>query len=100
MQPAVGAFDLAFGLRGEGMDYFDTQAAHHLLPLSVNLISLCAAPTRQNVLSPNAVPSLNKSKDTQGVDIVTHGHATGGHQALYSLNMCPSGLLGDKIGIE
>ncbi len=71
LKPAIGAFDLASGLRGKGIDDLETQAAHHLSPLRVDIVS------PKHMLPPYAVPSLYKAEDAQGVNVVVQGQAEG-----------------------
>jgi hypothetical protein len=64
LEPAIRSFHLTFGLRGEGKDHIDTQKPHHLSPLGIDVIGL------EDVFSPEAIPSLDETKDSEGVDIV------------------------------
>ena len=64
LEPAIGSFDFTFGLRGEGISNFDVTVLEDLFPLGIGVIG------QQVVLSPEGIPSLDKSKDGMGVDII------------------------------
>lgn len=71
LQPAVGPFDLAFGLGRQGEVNIHPKDAHHLSPLGVDIICL------EDMLAPDAIPSLDEAKHTQGVHVVAQGDAIG-----------------------
>jgi hypothetical protein len=102
LHPAIGALDLAFGLGREGMEDFHAQDLHHALPphrswglqLGIGLISL------EDVLTPDAVASLDEAEDTQGVDIVAQEDAIGLHEDLGCQDVVPGCLHGEEVGEE
>ena len=65
LEPTIGSFDLAFGLRREGMDDLDIALLQHLFPLGSRLIGL------KVVLIPERVSSPDKAKDRVGIDIIS-----------------------------
>ena len=71
LQPAVGSFDLAFGLGRQGESNIHPKDAHYLSPLGVDIVCL------EDMLAPNAIPSLDEAKHTQGVHVVAQGDAIG-----------------------
>ena len=64
LEPAIGSFDFTFGLGREGEGDIDTEKTHHLSPLGIDVIGL------EDVFSPEAIPSLDETKDSKGIDIV------------------------------
>ena len=71
LQPAIGPFDLAFGLGRRGEFNIHSKDAHHLSPLGVDIVRL------EDMLAPDAIPSLDEAKHTQGVHVVAQGNAIG-----------------------
>ena len=94
LQPAVRAFHLALGLRGEGIG--DIHSSRRITWRHCGSMSsvwrIC--------LRQMAVPVLNKAEDPQIVHVVAQRQSIGLHHGLRSLNMGPGGLLRDKIGVE
>ena len=64
LEPAVGSFHLSFGLGGEGIGDFHIAILKDLFPLRRGLIG------QEVVISPERIPSLDKSKDGVRVHIV------------------------------
>jgi len=64
LEPAIGSFDLTFGLGREGEGDIDAQKPHHLSPRGIDVIGL------EDVFTPEAISSLDKTKDSEGIDIV------------------------------
>ena len=91
LEPAIGSFDFAFGLREEGIGHIDTQDTHRHAPLGIDIIGL------EDMLAPDAVSSLDEAEDSQGVDVVAQGDAVGLHQGLGGLKVGASGLFGEEI---
>ena len=91
LQPAVGSFDLAFGLRRESVGHIHSEDAHHSSPLRISIIGL------EYMLAPNTVSSLDEAKDTQRIDVVAQGEPVCLHEGLGGLDMGPGGLLAEEI---
>ena len=64
LEPAIRAFYFSFGLWRQGIGDFYIAILKDLLPLRCGLVG------QEVVLSPEGVPSLDKSKDGMGVYIV------------------------------
>jgi len=64
LEPAVGSFDLASGLGGEGMDDLYVAVLEDLFPLRGGFIG------EEVVLIPEGVSSSDKSEDGVRVDVV------------------------------
>ncbi len=94
LEPAVGSFHFTFGLRREGKDHVDAQGAHHLSPLGISIIGL------EDVFSPEAISSLDETKDSQRVYVVTQRQSIGLNQSLGCLDMGPGGLFGEEVSKE
>lgn len=67
LEPAIGSFDFASGLRGEGMDDLYIAVLEDLFPLRGGFIG------EEVVLIPEGVSSSDKSEDGVRVDIVGVG---------------------------
>jgi hypothetical protein len=94
LEPARGSFDLASGLRREGVNDLHMAVFQHLFPLRGGFIG------QKVVFSPEGVPSLNKSKDTVGVYIIGVRKSISEYDVLESNNMGPAGFFSDQSGIE
>jgi len=94
LEPPVGAFHFAFGLRRQGIGNFHITILQNLFPLRGGFIS------KEVVFSPEGVSSLNESKDRVGVDVVGVRESVLKDDALEGQDMSPSGLLFDQSGIE
>jgi len=64
LEPAVGSFDLASGLRGEGMDDLYIAVLENLFPLRGGFIG------EEVMLIPQGVSSPDKSEDGVRIDVV------------------------------
>jgi hypothetical protein len=64
LEPTIGSFDFASGLRGKGMDDLHIALLEHLFPLRSRLIGL------KVVLIPEGVSSPDKPKDRVGIDVI------------------------------
>ena len=62
LEPAVGSFDLASGLRGEGMDDLDIAVSENLFPLRDGFVG------QEVVFIPEGVSSPDKSEDGVRID--------------------------------
>ena len=67
LAPAIGSFDFASGLRGEGMDDLYIAVLEDLFPLRGGFIG------EEVVLIPEGVSSPDKSKDGVRIDIIGEG---------------------------
>jgi len=94
LEPAVRAFHFPFGLGRQGIGDFHIAILEDLLPLRSGLIG------EEVMLSPEGIPSLDKSKDGMGVDIVGVREPVFEDDALQSQDMGPGGLLFDQSGIK
>jgi len=50
------------------------------------------------MLSPDAIPSLDKAEYSQGINIVAQGDSVGKHYTLGSFDMSPGGFLFEEVG--
>jgi hypothetical protein len=64
LEPTIGSFHFALGLRGKGIGDFHVTILQNLFPLRSGLIG------QKVMFSPEGVPSLNKSKNPVGVHII------------------------------
>jgi hypothetical protein len=64
LEPTIGSFDFASGLRGKGMDDLHIALLQHLFPLRSRLIG------QKVMLIPEGVSSPDKPKDRVGIDII------------------------------
>jgi hypothetical protein len=94
LEPAIGAFHFPFRLWRQGIGDFDITIIQDLLPLRGGLIG------QEEVLSPEGVPPLNKSKDGMGVDIIGVRESVSKDDGLKSEDMSPGGFLFDQSGIK
>jgi hypothetical protein len=94
LEPAVGSFDFASGLRGEGMDDLDIAVSENLFPLKDGFVG------QEVVLIPEGVSSSDKSEDGVRIDIVGVGESEAEDDGLEGQDMGPAGLFLDQNGIE
>jgi hypothetical protein len=94
LEPAIGAFHFSFGLWRQGIGDFHIAILKDLLPLRGDLIG------QEVVLSPEGVPSLDKSEDGVGVYIVAVRESVLKDDGLEGQNMSPSGFLFGQSGIK
>jgi hypothetical protein len=64
LEPTIGSFDFASGLRGKGMGDLHIAVLEHLFPLGGRLIG------QKVVLIPEGVSSPDKPKDRVRIDII------------------------------
>ena len=93
LEPGVGAFDLASGLRGEGVDDVDAAVIHDLLlpkggppALGVDLVGY------QVMFAPQGVAALDEAEDGRGVNVVGEGAAECGNEGVRGTDMEPGGF--------
>jgi hypothetical protein len=94
LEPTVGSFDLASGLRGKGVDDFYIAVLEDLFPLRGGFIG------QEVVLIPEGVPSPDKSEDGVRIDIVSVRESILEDDRLQGQDMGPAGLFVDQNGIE
>ena len=94
LEPTIGPFHFALGLRRKGIGNFDITILQDLFPLRVSFIG------EQMVFSPEGVPSLDESKDAMGVYIVGVRESMAEDHRLEGQDMGPAGLLFNQSGIQ
>jgi hypothetical protein len=94
LEPTIGSFDFASGLRGKGMDDLHVALLQHLFPLRGRLIGL------KVVLIPEGVSSPDKAKDRVGIDIIGKREAIAKDDGLEGLDVSPAGFFLDQSGIK
>ncbi len=94
LEPTVRSFDLSLGLGREGIRDFYIAVLQNLFPLRSGLIG------QEIVFSPHGVPSLDKSEDGMGIDVVAVREPVPKDDGLESLNMRPRGLFFHEGGIK
>jgi hypothetical protein len=94
LEPAIRAFHFPFGLWRQGIGDFHIAILKDLLPLRRGLIG------QEVVLSPEGVPSLDKSEDGMGVYIVAIREPVLKDDGLEGQDMSPGGFLFDQSGIK
>jgi hypothetical protein len=94
LEPAIRAFHFPFGLWRQGIGDFYIAILKDLFPLRCGLIG------QEVVLSPERLPSLDKSKDGMGVYVVTVREAVLKDNGLEGQDMSPGGFLFDQSGIK
>ena len=94
LEPAIRAFHFPFRLWRQGIGDFDMTIIQDLLPLRRGLIG------QQEVLSPEGVPSLDKSEDRMGIYIVAIREPVLKDDGLEGQDMSPGGFLFDQSGIK
>jgi hypothetical protein len=94
LEPAIGSFDLASGLRREGMDDLYIAVFEDLFPLRGGFIG------QEVVFIPEGVSSPDKSEDGVRIDIVSVRKSILKDDGLEGQDMGPAGLFVDQNGIE
>jgi hypothetical protein len=94
LEPAIGAFHFAFGLRGQGISDFYITILEDLFPLRGGFIG------QEVMLSPERVPSLNEAEDAMGVYIVSVRESKAEDDRLEGQDMGPTGFLFEQSGIK
>jgi hypothetical protein len=92
LEPAIGAFDFAFGLRREGIDDINAEEGHSLLPLRVDIVCF------KDGFIPEAVPVADEAEDAEGIDIILQRHAIAADQGFRGLEMRPGCFLFEEVG--
>lgn len=69
LEPAIGPFDLAFGLRGERIARLDVTVAKDPFPLGVDIIG------GQIMFSPDGIPALDETENGVAVGVIGIGGA-------------------------
>jgi len=86
LEPAIGSFDFASGLRREGMNDLDIAILKNLFPLRGGLIG------QEVVFIPEGVSPPNKSKDGVRIDIVGVRKSISKDDGLEGQDMGPAGF--------
>jgi hypothetical protein len=94
LEPAIGSFHFAFGLRRKRISDFHIAVLKDLLPLGVGFIG------EEVVFSPERIPSLDESKDAVGVHIVGVRKPISKNDGLEGQDMSPAGLCLEQNGVE
>jgi len=94
LEPAIGAFYFSLGLWREGIGDFHLTIIQDLFPLRRGLIG------QEVVLSPEGIPSLDKSKNGMGVNIIGVRESVSKDERLEGKNMSPGGFPFDQSGIK
>jgi hypothetical protein len=94
LEPGIGSFDLASGLRREGMDDLYIAVLEDLFPLRGGLIG------QEVVFIPEGVSSPDKSEDGVRIDIVGVRESEAEDDRLEGQDMGPAGLCLEQNGIE
>jgi hypothetical protein len=87
LEPTIGSFHFAFGLRGQGISDFYITIFEDLFPLRGGFIG------QEVMLPPERVPSLDKAKDAMGVYIVSIRESKAEDDSLEGQDMGPAGFL-------
>jgi hypothetical protein len=94
LEPAVGSFNFALGLRGKGMDDFYIAVFQNLFPLRSGLIG------QEVVFSPERVFSLDESEDSMRIHIISVRESIVKDDTLEGENMGPAGFSLNQSCIE
>ena len=94
LEPSIGSFHFALGLRRKGIGDFDITILQDLFPLRGRFTG------KQMVFSPEGVPSLNESKDAMGVHLVGVRESMVEDHRLQGQDMGPAGFLVNQSGIQ
>ncbi len=94
LEPTIGSFHFAFGLRGQGISEFYITILQDLFPLRGGFIG------QEVMLSPERIPSLDEAKDAMGVYIVSVRESKAEDDGLEGQDMGPAGLLVEQSGIK
>ena len=94
LEPAIGSFNLASGLRGEGVNDLHIAVLQNLFPLGGGFIG------QKVVFSPDRVSSLDKSEDRMGIDIIGVRESIAKDDGLEGKDMGPTGFCLDENGIK
>jgi hypothetical protein len=94
LEPGIGSFDLASGLRREGMDDLYIAVFEDLFPLRGGLIG------QEVVFIPEGVSSPDKSEDGVRIDIVGVRESEAEDDGLEGQDMGPAGFFLDQNGVE
>jgi hypothetical protein len=86
LEPAIGSFDFASGLRREGVNDLDIAILKDLLPLRDGLVG------QEVVFIPEGVSPPDKSKDGVRIDIVGVRKSISEDDGLEGQDMGPAGL--------
>jgi hypothetical protein len=94
LEPTIGSFHFAFGLRGQGISDFYITILEDLFPLRGGFIG------KEVMFSPEGVPSLDEAKDAMGVYIVSVRESVVEDDGLESQDVGPAGFLVEQNGIK
>jgi hypothetical protein len=94
LEPTIGSFHFALGLRGKGIGDFHITILQNLFPLRSGFVG------QEVVFSPERIPSLDESEDRMGVDIIGVRQTISKEYGLEGQDMSPAGLLFDQNSIK
>jgi hypothetical protein len=94
LEPAIGSFHFALGLRRKGIGDLHIAILKDLFPLRGGLIG------KEVVFIPEGVSSADKSEDGVRIDIIGVRKSIAKDDRLQGQNMGPAGLCLDQNGIE
>jgi len=94
LEPTIGPFHFALGLRREGIGDFHITILEDLFPLRGGLIG------QEVVLIPERVSSPDKSEDGVRIDIIAVGEPILKDDSLEGQDMSPAGFLFNQNGIK
>ena len=87
LEPPIGSFHFAFGLRGQGISDFYITILEDLFPLRGGFVG------PEVMFSPERVPSLDEAKDAMRVNIVCIRESKAKDDGLEGQDMGPARLL-------
>jgi hypothetical protein len=94
LEPTIGSFHLAFGLRGKGIGDLHIAILKNLLPLGGGFIG------EEVVFIPEGVSSPDESEDRVTIDVIAVGESVLKDDGLEGQNMGPAGLRLEQNGVE
>jgi hypothetical protein len=94
LEPTIGSFHFALGLRREGIGDFHIAVLQDLFPLRGGFIG------EEGVFSPERIPSLDESEDAMGVHIIGVRESILKDDGLEGQDMSPAGFCLKESGIE
>lgn len=83
LEPSVWPFDLAFGLRGEGIDGLNATIEHDLFPLGIDVIGEAKVPGVE------LIPTSHEAEDRVTVNVVGVRIAIAQDEPLQGVNVHP-----------
>jgi hypothetical protein len=94
LEPAIRPFDLAFGLRREGITGVDPTVLEDPFPLRVDFVG------DEIVFPPEGIAALDKAENGVRIGVVGIRDSIAEDDALQGVDMVPAGLLLNQLGIQ